>query len=506
MYFPHKKSDTKLSPLNPLPKQNLCDDSFSYAELSLCKLREYIASGDLSSQELTSSCMQHILNCNDTLHAMLDLNMHALAEAESCDLKNNTDEGRKLPLLGIPIIIKDNIEVKGLPNTAGSLALADLIATHDAPIVRALRRAGAVILGKSNMSEWAFYRSSSGISGWSGRGGRVCNPYALDRSTYGSSSGTAAAVSANFAPGGLGTETDGSIVGPAALCGIVGLKPTYGLLDGRGILPLAPSFDTPGPMAKYVSDVALMLDALTGTESSETSYAGSLACASLDHVRLALVDNGLSRHSRIAPLIENVLALLQERGAICSICEEPAEDSWRKAERDAFEYEFQPALENYLKGQKCKLKTLEDIIVFNREHTEELKYFDQDLLEASCARTFSDDQGKLLIATAKRCATASIEQMLKSTNSDFVIAVETVPAWPVDYVNGDIVHEVSGSPAAVAGYPSITVPLGFVGGLPVGLLFIGRPYSERELLKTALAFEQATRQRQPPQFYSTLEF
>ena len=505
MYFPNSRKDSELAELRSVSVSEE-NDSFVLKEKSVKDLISLMENNVYSSEQIMNLYLNRIDRLNPLLHAVLDISTDAIEEARECDKKRKA--GEKLPLLGVPVLIKDNIEVRGLVNSAGSLALEDYIATEDAPLVKKLKDAGAVIFGKTNMSEWAFYRSSSGISGWSGRGMRVRNPYSLDRSTYGSSSGSACAVSANLCALAVGTETDGSIVGPSALCGIVGIKPTHSLINGEGIIPLASSFDTPGPMARSVEDAAIMLSVMSSGSRYSDDYSKNLNIHAIHNTRIGLINNELTQKSFIINELKKNLSILNDSGATVIDVHLENIDAWRECELKAFSYEFRKDLNLYLKKRKHRIQSLKDVIQFNLDHSnEELVFFDQDLLENAQACTISDEEGKELIEKAKLLTGKNgIDRLLDDNELDCLIAVETIPAWKADYINGDPLHEVSGSIAAVSGYPSICVPMGNIGGLPLGMLFISRKYSEKQLIDLAYSYEQLSRQRIVPNFYQNIEF
>lgn len=505
MYFPSSRKVTRLDELNHNSKEDFIDD-FVYSELTVDRLKELYKDRKLTCHRLVSMYLERIRRLNSKLYAVLEINENVLKEAKECDLL--IKKGVSLPLLGVPVLLKDNIEASGMHNTAGSMALSSMTVTEDAPLVKKLKAAGAVILGKTNMSEWAFYRSSSGISGWSAKGGRVRNPYVLDRSTYGSSSGSACAVSSNLCVLAVGTETDGSIVGPASLCGIVGIKPTHGLVEGDGIIPLSHSFDTPGPMARTVKDAALMLETLSLGHEKSKSLIADLKVTDFKNMKIGVIQNELTSKAHLIRVLDKALEVFTQNGALIEQIDFGDTSAWREAELGAFRYEFKKDLNAYLSKRSYDCKTLSDVIAFNLEHKrEELTFFDQDLLEAADSCTLSDEEGEALVKKAKELAgPLGIDRIMDEHNLDIIVGIETVPAWVCDYVNSDPEHEVSGSIAAVSGYPSICLPAGDVSGLPVGLVFIGRKYSEDSLIRTAYSFEQLSKKRIVPKFYKTLKF
>jgi len=389
--------------------------------------------------------------------------------------------------------------------TAGSLALAGVTPPRDAPLVARLRAAGAVILGKTNLSEWANIRSTRSSSGWSARGGQCANPYALDRNPCGSSSGTGAAIGASFAAVGIGTETDGSIVCPSSACSLVGVKPTVGLIDGAGIIPIAHSQDTAGPMARTVADAALLLGALTGRDLS-----ASLDPAGLRGARIGVARKKFFGYSLGADaLVEAAIDVLRRQGAvIVDPADIPHAGEYDDSELTVLLYELKADLATYLAAWApgAKVKTLADVIAFNDANkATEMPYFGQELfLQAQEKGPLSDQAYRDALAKDQRLSrTEGLDVVFAQNNLDAIVAPTGSPAWPTDLVNGDHFLGASSTPAAVAGYPSVAVPVGYAFGLPVGMSFIGRANSEATLLKLAYAYEQAAKPRKPPRFLAT---
>jgi amidase len=430
-------------------------------------------------------------------------------------------------LHGIPVLIKDNIATADrMMTTAGSLALAGAKPPRDAFIVARLRDAGAVILGKTNLSEWANFRSTHSVSGWSGRGGLARNPYALDRNTSGSSSGSGAAIAANFAAVAIGTETDGSIVSPSQVNGLVGIKPTIGLVSRTGIVPISHSQDTAGPMTRTVADAAVLLAAIAGADPDDPSttnsttrgtrdYTSALRSDGLKGARLGVVRNQLWGYSPATDaLADAAIADMKTAGAVII---DPANIStlgqFGDSEFDVMLYEFKTDLNKYLDwlGPASPVHSLADVIAFNTAHRdEELPYFGQEIMEmAEKKGPLTDPKYRAGLARNRRLArTLGIDAVMAKFNLDALIAPTGGPAWLIDLVNGDSLGGGSASPstvAAVAGYPHITVPAGFVRGLPVGISFFGRAWSEPTLIKLAYAYEQATRHRRPPTFAASAD-
>ena len=481
-----------------------------------------MASGKYSARSLVTAYLQRIDELDrkgPALRAVLEPNPDALAQAAALDAERKA-KGARGPLHGIPVLVKDNVATRDrMLTTAGSLALAGVTPPRDAFIVDRLRAAGAVILGKANLSEWANFRSTHSSSGWSGRGGQCRNPYALDRTPSGSSSGSGVAVSANLCAVAIGTETDGSIVSPSTCCGIVGIKPTLGLVSRSGIIPIAHSQDTAGPMARTVADAATLLGALTGVDArdeattasagqSRTDYTTFLDANGLKGARLGVCRSHFMGYSPgTDALMEAALDVLKRAGAVIV---DPA-DIATAGQTDDSEfvvllYEFKTDLNRYLAewAPGSGAKTLEDLIAFN-EHAKdrELIYFGQEIFVQAQAKGPLTDQDylKALDKNHLLMRTQGIDAVMADQKFDALIAPTGGPASLTDLVNGDPGGGGSfSSPAAVAGYPHVTVPMGFVRGLPVGLSFVGRPWSEGLLIKFAYAYEQATKARRPPRF------
>jgi amidase len=468
---------------------------------------------------VTKLHLASIRDKNDLLHAVIALNPDALADAEVLDTERGANRTRG-PLHGMPILLKDNIETTGaMATTAGSLALKDNVTGRDAPLVKRLRDAGMIILGKANLSEWANIRSSKSISGWSAVGGTVRNPYVLDRSACGSSSGSGAAVAAGLAPAAIGTETDGSITCPAAINGLVGLKPTVGLVSRTHIVPISHSQDTAGPMTRTVTDAALILTAIAGSDPADlatreadarkTDYAKGLSKDALKGVTLAVARFYTGYSPGTDAVFEQALTDLKAQGAILVDVKDFDEGPIGKAEGVVLYTELKVDLNAYLAStdpRKVKTRTLEDVIAFNKVTPKELEWFGQETFDKAQATKGYDDPVYIKAAAdAKRLAgPEGIDRILKETGAVAIVAPTTGPAWTIDPLNGDHYGGSSTTLPAVAGYPHLTVPMGDVGGLPVGLSFIGPAWSEARLLGLGFAYEQATMRRKEPKFLPTV--
>jgi amidase len=458
-----------------------------------------------------------------TLRSVIEINPEALDIADRLDAERKAGRVRG-PLHGIPVLLKDNISTADrMMTTAGSLALAGVKPPTDAFIVDRLRTAGAVILGKTNLSEWANFRSTHSSSGWSGRGGQTKNPYALDRNPSGSSSGSGVAVAANLAAIAVGTETDGSIVSPSSVNGIVGIKPTLGLLSRTGIVPIAHSQDTAGPMARTVTDAALLLAAMAGIDPSDSSthvvgrrapadYTAGLTADALRGARIGVIRNRLFGYNAAADAIaERAIGDMKAQGAVLVDVQIPALGKFDDSEFDLLLYEFKSDLAKYFAwlGPAAPVRSLNDVIGFNQAHADqELPYFGQEImLQADKKGPLTEAKYQADLAGNRRMArTLGINAVMTAHKLDALVAPTGGPAWLIDLVNGDGGTASAPGPstvAAVAGYPHITVPAGSFRGLPVGISFIGRAWSEDKLIRLAYAYEQATKHRKAPTFAAT---
>ena len=484
-------------------------------EYSIDELRAKMQRGELTSHTLVQSYLDRIAaidKAGPAINAIIELNPDALSSADELDAERQAGHVRG-PLHGIPVLIKDNIDTADKMHTsAGSLALANSIPSKDSAVAAQLRAGGAVILGKTNLTEWANFRSTRASSGWSGRGGLTKNPYALDRNPCGSSSGTGAGIAANLATVGVGTETDGSIVCPSATNGLVGIKPTLGLISGAGIVPIAHSQDTAGPMARSVADAAALLSALATNESHRADYAKSLDANGLKGARIGVVRKLAETNPDVKALFEQTIAALRAAGAIIVDPVELANlGKYDDAENIVLQFEFKHDLNVYLAALPASAnapRSLADLIAFNqRERDRELTWFGQEIFEQSQAR--GDLAEKIYLDALKKSKSLAgkngIDAALTKYHVDALIAPTGGPAWTTDLVNGDHFDSASSSPAAVAGYPDITVPMGFVHALPVGVSFFGTAWSEPTLIKFGYAFEQATHARKSPTFAARVE-
>jgi amidase len=496
------------------------DRPFELAEATIGDLQRAMERGERSSRSIVDAYLERIEaldRSGPSLGAIIETNPDARSIAESLDEERRA-RGARGPLHGIPVLLKDNVDTADSnTTTAGSLALEGSRPARDSHVAERLRAAGAVLLGKANMSEWANFRSSRSSSGWSARGGQCRNPYALDRSPSGSSSGSGVAVSANLCAVAVGTETDGSIISPSANCGIVGIKPTLGLVSRAGIIPIAHSQDTAGPMARTVADAAALLAAMAGPDPRDAvttaarkhvppRLAEALDPKGLAGARIGVIRSSVPRHEGVGRELGKALDAMRALGAtIVDPADLPAARGLDAAELEVLLFEFKADLNAYFAslGPKAPIKSIKDLIAFNEKHRDrEMPYFGQEYLVMAAAKgPLTDPAYRRALATSKRLAgPAGIDAALKKHRVDALVTPSNGPSWLVDYVNGDSYTGGNTTPAAVSGYPSITVPMGFVGGLPVGLSFLGPAWSEARLVRYAYAFEQGTRARRAPAF------
>ncbi len=500
-------------------------DSFELEELTIVELQKGLNSGKYSARVLAERYLDRIEDIDQrgpAINSVIETNPDTLAIAEALD-RERKQSGPRGPLHGIPILIKDNIDTADrMMTTAGSLALVGPAPSRDSFVVRRLREAGAVILGKTNLSEWANFRSNHSSSGWSARGGQTRNPYVLDRNPCGSSSGSGAAAAANLCAATIGTETDGSVVCPSSANSLVGIKPTLGLISRAGIIPIAHSQDTAGPMARTVADAAALLGPLTGVDvrdpltrssfgKSHADYTQFLDKDGLRGARLGIVRNYFGFNDRVDKQVEVLIAEIKSLGAVVvDPVEIPTKGKFDDSEFEVLLYEFKADLNAYLADRpKAPVRSLKQIIEFNeRNRDKEMPYFGQDLFIKAQAKGPLTDR-KYLQALRKNhllSRTQGIDLVMRRRRLDALIAPTGGPAWPTDWINGDHFTGGYSSASAVAGYPHITVPAGYIFDLPFGISFFGSAWSEPKLIKYAYAFEQATKIRQPPKFLSTAKF
>jgi amidase len=508
-------------PAPPLPGVQASD----LDEKTIGDLAEGMKSGRYTARSITESYIAQIGAIDrqgPMLRSVIELNPDALAIADSLD-RERKEKGPRGPLHGIPVLIKDNIDTADrMATTAGSLALVGSKPPADAFLVRQLRRAGAIVLGKTNLSEWANIRSNHSTSGWSGRGGLTRNPYALDRNTSGSSSGSAAAVTASLCTVAVGTETDGSIVSPSSINGIVGIKPTVGLVSRTGIIPISHTQDTAGPMARTVRDAAILLGALTGIDDEDKAtgesrgkaladYTQHLDAQGLKGARIGVVRKYFGFLDKVDVVINRALEVLKSQGAVLV---DPADietiGKFDDTENTVLLYELKADLNAYLArlGAGAPVHSLKEIIEYNeRNRGKEMPYFSQEtFLKAEAKGSLTEKEYLDALEADRRLARKEgIDAVMDKFSLDALVAPTDGPAWVTDLIDGDHYIGGSSSAAAVAGYPSVTVPAGFVFGLPVGVSFFGRAWSEPTLIRLAYAYEAATGNRRGPKFPATAD-
>ncbi len=499
--------------------------SFELDEMSIADLRAALTKGRLTARSATEKYLERIEEIDRRgpgLNSVIEVNPDAIKIAEALD-REAKDGRTRGPLHGVPVLIKDNIDTADrMQTTAGSLALVGSKPVRDAFIVERLRAAGAVLLGKTNLSEWANFRSTHSSSGWSGRGGQTRNPYALDRNPCGSSSGSGAAVAANLCAAAVGTETDGSIVCPSSANGIVGIKPTLGLVSRSGIIPIAHSQDTAGPMARTVADAALLLQALTGFDPRDPTakvhgsiipfsthhpdFSRSLDPTALRGARVGVARKFFGFNDKVDRLMNDAIDVLKRSGAvIIDPADIPTQGKFDDSEFEVLLYEFKTDLNKYLASLQpgAHPRTLKELIDFNEKNKErEMPFFGQEIFIRAEAKGPLTDRAYLAALRKNHLLSRAqgIDAVMTRHRLDALVAPTGGPAWTTDLVNGDHFSGASSTPAAVAGYPNVQVPAGFVHGLPVGISFFGRAFTDAKLIGLAYAFEQATKHRQPPKF------
>ncbi len=494
-------------------------------EWTIAEIQSKMESGELTSRQLAEFYIRRIETLDQAgpkVNSVIELNPDALTIASALDAERQADKVRG-PLHGIPVLLKDNIDTADkMQTTTGSLALEGSWAMRDAGLVEKLRLAGALILGKTNLSEWANFRGRNSTSGWSSRGGLTRNPYALDRTACGSSSGSGAAVAANFCSVAVGTETDGSIICPSQTNGIVGIKPTVGLVSRSGVIPVSHSQDTPGPMARTVEDAAILLGALAGPDERDPAtrsgrkrglinYTSALDPNGLKGARIGVARSLFGSDKRVLAIMDSSLDVIRQAGAVLVDVELKSSDAFGKAELEVMYFEYKAGLDAYLGalGPTAKVHSLADVIRFNEDNRERvLAYFGQERMEAAQERGPLTSKKYLAALEKNRRLTRDegIDAVMKKRRVSAIVLPSGGPAWMIDLVNGDGIRNWdmdSTSYAAAAGYPHITVPAGYIHGLPIGISFFGRAWQEAALIRYAYAFEQLTKVRQPPQFLPT---
>jgi len=503
--------------------ESLDEPQFELEEWTVEQLQEAMNSGKYSSRKICELYLERIKEKDQSengLNSVIELNPDALDIADQLDGERASGNIRG-PLHGIPIMVKDNIDSGDkMMTTAGSLALAGSSAPKDSFIIAKLREAGAVLLGKTNLSEWANFRSFRSSSGWSGRGRQTRNPYALDRNPCGSSAGSGAAVSGNMCAITIGTETNGSIVCPASSNGVVGIKPTVGLWSRSGIIPISQTQDTAGPMGRTVADAAALLGPLTGVDTadevtdesegnSETDYTQFLDADGLRGKKIGILKGTFGYHEKVDEIFEKVKEVITSQGAeIVEDIEVAKDGAYGNTGFEVLLYEFKDGLNKYLKTRTdAQVKTLADIIQFNKDNAEvEMTYFPQGILErAEMKGPLTDPEYKEALNTVITVSREGIDNALAENQLDAIIGVTGGPAWPIDVINGDHFGTGSSTPAARSGYPNITIPAGYVSGLPVGMSIFGGKYQEPKLISMAYSFEQAANIRKAPKLLPTLE-
>ena len=497
-------------------------DKFQLDEITIDELQKKMQSGELTSRSITEMYLKRIEEIDKngpTINSVIEINPDALSIADAMDEERKSGKIRG-SMHGIPVLIKDNIDTGDkMLTTAGSLALEGNIASADAFIVNQLRDSGAVLLGKTNLSEWANFRSNRSASGWSSRGGQTRNPYVLDRNPCGSSSGSGAAVSANLCAAAIGTETNGSIICPSSVNGVVGIKPTVGLWSRSGIIPISATQDTAGPMARTVRDAVYLLGACTGVDDNDSvtknsegksvsDYSSYLDLKGLEGKRIGVEKSYLKNHEGVDALLAKAIEQIKQAGA--EVVEVELLKQMRGIWGDEYLvlcYEFKDGLNKYLSTCNGKVKSLADVIEFNTQNeAKAMPYFKQDILEESEAKgdlNTKEYQDALKNILAK--SRDAINNTLKENNLQAIAGPSYGPSWCIDWVNGDYGTGYGfSSPAAIAGYPHITVPMGFVTNLPIGLSFFGKAYDEATLISIAYAYEQISKNRKAPQFLKTI--
>ncbi len=505
------------APVNKQPEEKPGNDWIE--EMTILQLREGYAEGRFKIKDVVSTYIERIKEIDKEgpkLNSVIIINPDALQIAEELD--SEMAEGKiRGPLHGIPVLLKDNIDTHDrMPTTAGSLALVNSFPSEDSFVAKKLREAGAIILGKSNLSEWANFRAKMSSSGWSGIAGQTKNPYVLDRNPCGSSSGSGVAVSSSLCMVAIGTETNGSIVCPANNNGIVGIKPTVGLISRSGIIPISFTQDTPGPMGRTVEDAVITLGALTGIDNKDAKTLESEGKASSDYTKylkkdglqgkkIGLLKKSMGFSDKVDSLMKESIKFIRANGA--EIIEIELPGNYENASFEVMLYEFKDGLNKYLAGlnENIPVKNLKDIIAYNNQDSIELRYFDQKIMEMAEKKNGLNDPAykKALLKMLTASRTNGIDKIMSDKKLDAIIAPTGSPAWKTDLLLGDHFMGGSSSPAAISGYPAITVPMGFVDNLPVGISFFGRAWSEGTLIEIAYSYEQGTKHRKAPKYIVT---
>ncbi len=497
-----------------------CIDLLDFNDITITELQELMTADKLSSEQLTTWYLKRISEFDKNgpaINAIIELNPDAISIAKQLDDERKAGKVRGM-MHGIPVLLKDNIDTADqMMTTAGSLALINHKALKDAFLVKKLRESGAVILGKTNLSEWANFRSTRSVSGWSSRGGQTKNPYILDRSPCGSSSGSAAAVAANFCTVAIGTETDGSIACPASMNCLVGIKPTIGLVSRSGIIPISKTQDTAGPLARNVTDAAILLNAIVGVDINDAvtnesklqvipDYTNFLDANGLNGKRIGVEKSFLKKHEAVDGLFHRALEQMRSKGAI--LIELEFIDAFNKLVKDEFElmqYEFKDGLNTYLSSANAAVKSLQDVIAFNTKNASVvMPHFQQEILEASQMKGDLQSKEYLDILIKYSEARKFYNGLFEEHQLDAFCGPATGLPWCIDLINGDFFTGYGMySPAAVCGYPSITIPMGNVNDLPVGISFIGKAFSEPGLISIGYAYEQVSKNRIQPKFLTS---
>lgn len=491
--------------------ENISNAEYSRADdqitkLDVSELAKRIQNGELSAEQVTQAFLNRIEKIDRNgpkLNSIIEINPDALDIAKALDAKFTVDKNLG-SLHGIPVLLKANIDTGDkMATSAGSMALAEHYPALDAPLVEKMRAAGAVILGKTNLSEWANFRSTNSVSGWSSLGGQTKNPYVLDRNPCGSSSGSAVAVSAYLAPLAVGTETDGSVVCPSGVNGIVGIKPTVGRVSVRGIIPISATQDTAGAMAKTVAGAAMLFEVMHGQKIEAT------APVEMNKIRVGVWRNyfGAENNPRITGIFNTSIAALKNMGVtIVDPIEFPERGPMNDAEYEVLLYEFKDGLNKYLETHNMGYG-LEELMLFNQDNADTvMPYFNQEIFEMAQAKgDLNDAEYKTALKVSHVSAQTVLKDLFKQYNLDVIIAPTNQAAWPIDYLNGDRFLLSSSGPSAISGYPNVTVPMGNIMGLPVGLSFMGLEYQDERLIEISAAFEAVTKARLDPEYIPSLE-